>query len=129
MSLLKKYLQERTKEKLKSNTTPKENSISDKHRQQQQQQQQQQQVQYSSHEEQLNLQSINFENNLKIFDLDDESLPVPFDQISYIPNAITESCGKAMLEYIKNGNYEWTYLKTRKLLCFGVSLTVMKSFV
>ena len=123
MSLLKKYLQERTKEKLKSNTTPKENSISDEHRQQQQQ------VQCSSHEEQLNLQPINFENNLKIFDLDDESLPVPFDQISYIPNAITESCGKAMLEYIKNGNYEWTYLKTRKLLCFGVSLTVMKSFV
>jgi hypothetical protein len=64
--------------------------------------------------------SINFGNHLKIFDLEEEKLPVYIDQISYVPNAVSLSCGKTIAECVERGEEEWTHLKTRKLKYFGV---------
>lgn len=132
MSLLKKYLSERSKlppqdtqdegtgagttekggKQIKQDTQMKDN---DKHKEIQ-----------KEGTERTSL-SVNFREQLKMFDLKDEKLPVNINQISYVPNALTESCGKAIMECIESGTHEWTYLKTRKLQYFGVSLLYVRN--
>ena len=116
MSLLKKYLSERAK------TQPQEDKLTEAGTEERgvKQEKQVNDKAIQNEEPESISASINFSEQFKMFDLNDEKLHVNINQISYVPNALPERCGKAIIECVENEAHEWTYLKTRRLKYFGV---------
>lgn len=123
MSLLKKYLSERSKVPPRDGAAAAAGPLQGGAAQEQEQEREQEREQAAATVQV----SLNFSSHLKTFTLEDERLPVPFIHISYVPNAITESCGEAIMECVEKGGRQWTPLKTRKLQYFGVSLILLPS--
>lgn len=65
--------------------------------------------------------ALNFAKQLRKFDLDQERIAVHIDEISYVPNAVPVQCANAISECVESGGYSWKQLKTRRLKYFGVS--------
>lgn len=110
MSLLKKYLTER------SDKVDKKTGMGQPHELEVKEEKQESAIDgvFSSF-------PITFTQHFKNFDIEREQLPLlGLNRIFYVPGVITEGCGEAMLECVQSGKGKWTHLKGRKLKCFGV---------
>jgi hypothetical protein len=112
MSLLKKYLSERSRPEPEPEPEPKR--VEEEEGQSRQSKQGQLLLPPIS-------QAIHFRDHFKKFIMEDERLSVPVDSVSYVPDAVSEYCGNRIMENVESVENQWTQLKTRKLLCFGVS--------
>jgi len=99
MSLLKKYLSERAK------TQPQEDKLTEAGTEERgvKQEKQVNDKAIQNEEPESISASINFSEQFKMFDLNDEKLYVNINQISYVPNALPERCGKAIIECVESG--------------------------